>query len=154
MSRSLHIPSYRRHKQSGQAIVTLTNNLGERRDVLLGKYGTPESQAEYTRVLAEWQANGRRFPQPTAVGPDLTVNELILAFWQHAEQHYRRPDGTQTAEIHCLRAALRPLLQLFGHTRVKDFGPLSLKAVRERMIESVDERTNRPWCRRTINLHT
>jgi integrase len=154
MNRRLHIPSYRLHKQSGQAIVTLTNTLGERRDILLGKYGTSESQAEYTRVLAEWQANGRRFPQPTALGPDLTVNELILAFWQHAERHYRRPDGTQTAEIHCLRAALRSLRQLYGHSRVKDFGPLSLIAVRQRMIESVDERTKRPWCRRTINLHT
>ncbi|MFO0821981.1 MAG: hypothetical protein U0792_02495 [Gemmataceae bacterium] len=47
-----HIPTYRLHKQSGQAIVTISSN-GTRRDVLLGKYGTPESQAEYRRVLAE-----------------------------------------------------------------------------------------------------
>ena len=156
MNRRSRIPSYRLHRQSGQGIVTLTNNLGERRDVLLGKFGTPESQAEYTRVLAEWQANGRRFPQvaTSASASTLTVNELILAFWQHAEQHYRRPDGTHTAEIDCLRAALRPLRQLYGHTPVKDFGPLALKAVRQRMIESVDERTKRPWCRRSINLHT
>jgi integrase len=154
MSRRPRIPSYRLHKQSGQGIVTLTNNLGERRDVLLGRYGTPESHAEYTRVLAEWQANGRRFLQPAASAPDLTVNELILAFWQHAERHYRRPDGTHTAEVDCLRAALRPLRQLYGHTPAKDFGPLALKAVRQRMVESVDERTKRPWCRRTVNLHT
>jgi integrase len=152
MSRRPRIPSYRLHKQSGQAIVTLSNGTGERRDVLLGRYGTAESQAEYTRVLAEWQANGRRFPQAAAT--DLTVNELLLAFWRHAEQHYRRPDGTPTAEIDCLRAALRPLRQLYGHTRVKDFGPLALKAVRQRMVESVDGRTKRPWCRRSINLHT
>jgi hypothetical protein len=32
-------PSYRLHRQSGQAIVTLPDGLGGRRDVLLGPYG-------------------------------------------------------------------------------------------------------------------
>jgi len=39
------VPSYRRHKQSGQAIVTLTDGLGHRKDVLLGKW---ESLDHYT----------------------------------------------------------------------------------------------------------
>ncbi|HKB39182.1 MAG TPA: site-specific integrase, partial [Gemmataceae bacterium] len=156
MSRRIKVPSYRLHKQSGQAVVTLTDGMGTRRDVLLGRYGTPESRAEYARVLAEWEASGHRLPAKSAEpsASDLSVNELLLAFWQHAEQHYRRPDGTPTAEIDCLRAALRPLRQLYGHTPVKEFGPLALRAVRQQMIESVDKRTQRPWCRRTINLHT
>jgi hypothetical protein len=41
------------HRQSGQAVVTLPDGLGGRRDVLLGNHGTPESRAEYLRVLAE-----------------------------------------------------------------------------------------------------
>jgi integrase len=154
MSNEARVPAYRRHKQSGQAIVTLPDGFGGRHDVLLGKYGTAKSRAEYARVISEWEANDRRLPEPSPTGPDLTVNELILAYWKHAETHYRRPDGTPTAEIYCLRAALRPLRQLYGHTSVKDFGPLALKAVRQKMIESVDERTGRPWCRRSINLHT
>jgi hypothetical protein len=40
------IPSYRRHKQTGQTIVTLTDPNGQRRDVLLGKYGTSQSHKE------------------------------------------------------------------------------------------------------------
>lgn len=40
------LPSYRLHKQSGQGIVTLTDVGGQRRDVLLGKFGTSESLAE------------------------------------------------------------------------------------------------------------
>jgi hypothetical protein len=63
MPRRNHIPSYRHHKQSGQAVVTLPDGLGGRRDVLLGKYDTPESRAEYARVLAEWEASGRRPPR-------------------------------------------------------------------------------------------
>jgi hypothetical protein len=79
MSRCTTIPTYRLHKQSGQAVVTLPDGLGGRHDVLLGKYDTPESGAEYARVIAEWQAGGgRRMPARCAEGSapaDLTVNE-------------------------------------------------------------------------------
>jgi hypothetical protein len=51
MSKDTHVPSYRRHKQSGQAIVTLPDGLGGRRDRLLGKYGTKQSRMEYARVI-------------------------------------------------------------------------------------------------------
>jgi integrase len=144
-------PSYCLHRASGQAVVRIGG-----KDFYLGKYHSAESRAEYDRLIAEWYANGRSLPPRAGDNHDagLTVNELAWAFWQHAEQHYRRPDGTPTDEIHCLRAALRPLKALYGHTPAKDFGPLALKAVRQRMIETVDPRTGRPWCRRSINLHT
>jgi hypothetical protein len=45
-----HVPTYRLHKQSGQAIVTLSGQ-----DYLLGKHRSPESRAEYARLLAEWE---------------------------------------------------------------------------------------------------
>src|SRR5262249_54214657 len=106
------------------------------------------------RLISGWYANGQTLPPAPAEQGGLSVNELILAYWRHAEQHYRRPDGTPTDEIHCLRAALRPLRQLYGDTPVNDFGPLALKAVRHRMVETKDERSGRPWCRRSINLHT
>src|SRR5262245_9038725 len=73
-------PSYRLHKQSGQAIVNLPNGLGCRSDILLGPYGSPESRAEYARIIAEWEAAGRRLPAKVSRFADLTVNELILAF--------------------------------------------------------------------------
>jgi integrase len=144
-------PSYCLHRATGQAVVRIDGH-----DFYLGIYDTPESRSEYDRLIAEWYANGRALAPQTGNGHDrgLTVNELLVAFWQHAEQHYRRTDGSPTDEIHCLRAALRPLKELYGHTDVRDFGPLALKAVRQRMIEAVDPRTGRPWCRRSINLHT
>jgi integrase len=144
MSRSSRVPSYRRHKQSRQAIVTLPDAAGGRRDVLLGRYGTSASRAEYARVIAEWEANGRRWAVADPAGQDLTVNELILAFWPHAEQHYRRPDGTPTNELSDFRLSLRPLRELYGHTPARKFGPLALKAVRQRMIEA-------DLCRGVIN---
>jgi hypothetical protein len=89
MSKRSFVPSYRLHKQSGQAIVTLADRLGNRRDVLLGKYGTPESRAEYARVIGEWEANGRRLPQANGKTLDLTVNELLLAYWNFAEDYFQ-----------------------------------------------------------------
>jgi integrase len=143
MSRRTHIPSYRLHKQSGQAVVTLPDGLGGRRDVLLGKYGTAESRAEYTRILAEWEVAGRSLP-PVAAVSDLSVNEVIVQFWKHAADHYRRPDGTPTNEIADFKASLRPLREMYGHTPARAFGPLALKAVRQRMIDA-------GWCRGVVN---
>src|ERR1700722_5914175 len=53
------VPSYRRHKQSGQAIVTLNG-----RDILLGPHGTAASRGEYRRRIAEWLASDRQALRP------------------------------------------------------------------------------------------
>jgi hypothetical protein len=134
MPRRNHIPAYRLHKQSGQAIVTLPDGLGGRRDFTLGEYGSSKSRAEYARLLSEWEAGGRCLPQP-ATATDISVNELIVRFWTHVEAHYRHPDGTSTSEQEDFKLSLRPLKHLYGHTPAKDFGPRALKAVRQLMVE-------------------
>ncbi|MGE3803819.1 MAG: tyrosine-type recombinase/integrase [Gemmataceae bacterium] len=125
------IPSYRRHKASGQAIVTLTDGLGGRRDVLLGPWKSKESRAEYARAISEWEAAARTFKKP---GSDLTVNELCQRFWPHAQERYRGHDGKPTYALDDWKLALRPLRRLYGHMPAQDFGPLALKAVREEMV--------------------
>jgi integrase len=139
MSRRKKPPSYRLHKQSGQAIVTLPDGAGGRRDVLLGPYDSPESRAEYGRVIAEWEANGRRPPTVAAAGQnDLSLGELLLAYWRHAEEHYKGADGEPTNELHECKRACRPLNHLYGHTAAREFGPLALKAVRDLMINGYE----------------
>jgi hypothetical protein len=140
------VPTYRRHKQSGQAIVTLRTADGGRHDVLLGPYDSTGSKAEYARVLAEYQVAPAVAVAPlvshapaswtaTPTGrPDLTVAELLLAFDDHARNYFRKPDGTSTSELRDFRLSLRPLRELYGHTRSADFTPLALKAVREAML--------------------
>jgi integrase len=116
--------------------VTLPDGLGGRRDVLLGRHGTPESRAEYARVIAEWEASGRRAP-PARGGkagpPDLTVNELCLAYWRYVEGYYVK-NGEPTSEQDTVRQAVRFVKQLYGHTAARDYGPLALKAVRAVMV--------------------
>jgi hypothetical protein len=116
MARSKSVPTYRLHKQSGQAVVTLVDPTGRRKDVLLGRHGTTESRTEYARVIAEWEANARRIAQTPHCGTDLTVNEVLLHFWHHVEQHYRHGDGTATTEVENYRYSLRPVRELYGHT--------------------------------------
>jgi hypothetical protein len=44
-------PAYRKHKATGQAVVTLSD-----RDVYLGPHGTKASKDEYDRRMREWNA--------------------------------------------------------------------------------------------------
>jgi hypothetical protein len=49
-----HIPKYRRHRATGQAIVTLNA-----RDLYLGPYNSKASHELYDRLIKEWVANDR-----------------------------------------------------------------------------------------------
>jgi hypothetical protein len=145
MPRTSRPPAYRFHKARHCAVVTFG-----RRNYYLGPYGSPESHQEYARLIAEWQTKGAPFnrPQTSAAGPTgrfhLTIGELILAFWGHAQKHYRHADGRPTREQDNLRDALRPVRRLYGNTPAQEFGPLALRAVQEEMIKS-------GLCRTVIN---
>jgi integrase len=143
MPRSPAVPSYRLHRPSGQAVVTIRTAAGERRDVYLGEYDSPESRAEYGRVIAEL-ATGAPVAVPAATA-HITVDQLLVAFHKHAEQHYKRSDGKPSAVVAEYTAAGRPLHQLYGHVPAANVGPLALKAVRQKFVE---EGT---CCRKTIN---
>lgn len=71
--RDVRVPTYRLHKHSGQAIVTLNHGGGKRRDVLLGKYNSPESGRKYAQVLAEWEERGRIPEPPPATSQQITI---------------------------------------------------------------------------------
>jgi integrase len=127
------IPKYRLHKGSGQALVQIDG-----RRIYLGKHGTEESREKYRRIIGEWLANHRHTSasQPEQpIGEELSVNELLLAYWRFAERHYVK-DGKPTQEVANARVALRPVRQLYGHTSARDFGPRSLKAIRDHMVEA------------------
>ena len=106
---------------------------GNRHFVYLGTYNTEESRAEYRRVLVEWEASGRRLPMTIKAAQDITVNELALAYLNHAEGYYTK-DGEHTKQLDRIRSAIRVLRSTHGHTFARDFGPKSLKAVRENML--------------------
>ncbi len=71
------------------------------------------------------------------------MDELIAAYLDFAKSYYVK-NGALTGEYRNIGDALRPLTTMYGRTRVADFGPSSLKAVRQAMIDA-------DLCRRTIN---
>ena len=137
------VPSYRHFKAKNLGLVVLDGHYH-----YLGRYGTPESLAEYHRLVQEWLAR----PSAVANGDEArapSVDEVLVAFWQHAETHYRRPNGEPTGEQDNLRLALRPVYQLYGQIPAKDFGPTALRTVRDEMIRvglgrtTINARVNR-----------
>ena len=111
-------PKYRKHRGSGQAIVTLNG-----RDFYLGPHGTKISWLEYDRLIAEWLAAGRRTgPEPESV----TVLEIILAFLRHGKTHYRNKDGKATGTLENFKLAFAVLKQHYGRKPANEFGPRAL----------------------------
>ncbi len=137
------IPKYRHYKPKNLGVVRI-----EGLDFYLGEYDSPESWEKYHRLIAEWLGGASLNSQavePTGASPtSATVNHVLLAYWKHAESYYVR-DGEPTKELEGMRDALRPVRKLYGQTPAADFGPKSLKAVRDHMIDVQD------LCRTEIN---
>ena len=125
-SRVPKVPSYRLHKPSGQAVVTIRG-----RDIYLGKHDTPASRSRYDQHIGEWLAAGRTSaPDPET---PLSVAELVLQYLNFAKSYYQK-NGKPTGAMPGIRVALRILRQTYGHTPAIEFGPLKLKALQQKMI--------------------
>lgn len=84
-----HVPTYRSHKRSGQAVVTLSG-----RDHQLGPFGSHPSKVRYHELIHRWLAGGRK---PLDVKPPraaidfehrMTVDELLDAHVRHSHSYY------------------------------------------------------------------
>ncbi|MEO9932647.1 tyrosine-type recombinase/integrase [Rhodopirellula bahusiensis] len=124
---SKSLPKYRKHKASGQAVVTIAG-----RDHYLGPHGTAASKREYDRRIAEYLATGRR-----GVIEDETqirVIEVLAAYWKFAKGYYVK-NGKPTSEVDALRLVIGDCKKLYADLPAESFGPLALKAVRQRWID-------------------
>jgi len=127
------VPNLKQHKGTGQGYVEV-----EGRFIYFGRYDLPLTHQKYHQFVAEYMAAGRRLP----VTPEaITVTELLCRFWEHALSYYRRADGTSTGEIDNFKPVIATMRALYGHCLVTEFGPLALRAVRQRLIERGLSRT-------------
>jgi integrase len=130
MPKVISEPTYQLHKGSGQARTVING-----KSIYLGKYNSPESQDRFNDIKAEWRS------RQSAERYTLTIDNLCLRFLEHADEYYRQKDGTPTGTLGNFKQSLRPLIELYGQTRAREFGPLALKAFREKLIESGRART-------------
>lgn len=122
-----HLPKYRKHRASGQAVVTLSG-----RDHYLGPHGTKASRELYDRLIAEWLQHHR---QPAVeCAESITVVELCARYLRFAQGYYQK-DGRCTKVTPGVKACIKYLRDWYGREPVTAFGPLALKAVRQRMVE-------------------
>lgn len=157
------VPTYRRHSRKDQAVIDVYRHDGKRTKVYLpGPYDSPESKAEYARLVALMQAHGGRLPlHPGERAPgDLTIDEVVLLFLEKKVDVDYTP-AEQESNLH----ALKPLTRLYGWALARDFDAKTLGVVRDAMVSGSwmndkererAEKHGRPigWARKTINNHT
>lgn len=134
------LPKYRKHKASGQAVVTLAGT-----DHYLGPHNSKTSRLEYDRLVGQWQQNGRRLPASDNQ-PEITIAELLAGYLEFARAYYVK-NGRQTATIYGIRATLKLVRRNYGNALVSEFGPLAIKFLQAQLIETGASR-------RYINDHT
>jgi integrase len=108
--------------------------------LLPGGYDSPESRTAFARLQLELEAG----PVITSYPHLRSVSEVLLAYLTHATAHYRGPDGQPTDELRHVKTVCRHVRELYGNTPCDRFGPLALKAVRQRFIAL-------GWSRKTVN---
>lgn len=122
------VPSYRRHKKSGQARVTLGG-----KDFYLGRYGSRESRAAYQRLIGEYLAGQGRTPSSGS----MTVVELAAAYKKYAKSYYVGRDGKPTDWYLFIKKVMQQLGDsAYGREPATSFGPLALKAYRLGMVNA------------------
>jgi hypothetical protein len=129
------IPSYRRHKPSKQAVVTIRG-----KDFYLGKNGTKESHQAYNELVAEYlKLRGQDVPPEivTARRPskNITVIEAADRYLAHSDKQHGK------AERAHVRGMLRCVVKLFENEKAAAIGPAELREIRKLMVEQGWSRT-------------
>lgn len=128
MPRTKGIPSYGLHRPTGQARVRIGGQ-----DHYLGPHGSDESRRKYEtlvrKVLSDRAA--AELKVRVEIASDLTINELLAAYLEHARGYYVK-GGRPTTEYGIITATLRLLKERHGFELVTAFGPLKLLALRDR----------------------
>ena len=135
-TRGSAIPCLRLHRRTNQAVVTLMNPRGTRRDYYLGRFGSPGSQQSYQRLIAAWMAAGQELPDlsPAAAAQvPGTVAELCRRYQEFAAGYYQR-NGIPTGEHVSIDRAIFFFTERFGSKNPADLTPSALREFRDGLI--------------------
>jgi hypothetical protein len=94
------VPKYRRHRATGQAVVTING-----RDIYLGPHRSRASKLLCDQKITEWLASAR---SPSYEIPEhvTSVAELVVAYIEHANRYYGDGPRSECANMrHALRSS-------------------------------------------------
>lgn len=133
------LPSRLYHKGSGQDRVIFGG-----RTIYLGRHDSPESLANYARVLANIAATGDPDPRSQA----LQIDELAARYMAHLRATYREDSGEPDA----IQRAVNALVETFGHLEVKAFGTGKLIQLRDAWADNLCLSTVNKYHTYVVNL--
>ncbi len=134
------------HRSTGMAYVSLPDESGRRKRFYQGRYflddGSPDpaTLARAARWVRSYRVVGG--PPSSEATNGLTVAQLVDRFQRFAEGNYGGADASQAEHFATVG---KFLVGLYGDVRAEEFGPLALRALRDKMVESGR------WCRGGIN---
>ena len=126
--RSTSAPSYRLHKATGQARVTING-----KTYYLGKHGTEESQQKYKQALADhWNPPGTApKPVPRQSESSITVAHLAIEYAKHVKTKH----GDDSNEWKQVRLVLKEIRATYGPLNAAEFGPIRFENYRQSLID-------------------
>jgi integrase len=119
-------PSYRLHKPSGRAVVTIHG-----KHHYLGPYGSAESKLKYKELIRGFLDPG--YTPPVKRGKAPTISELLPLYYSYIDSYYVK-NGQQTHQVSLIKLACKVLEECFGKSEAGSFGPLKLKTCRDMFI--------------------
>ncbi|MCL1894896.1 MAG: site-specific integrase [Holophagaceae bacterium] len=99
----------------------------------LGRYGTLESKEQYLRLISEWTAIEKSPAKSKVKDVTITVNELVAAFLDHAENYYVKNGRVTESYGHFVRISDR-LKKIYGSIHVDEFTPDCLETMQKVLI--------------------
>jgi integrase len=112
--------SYRLHRGSGQAVVTLQG-----RTYYLGRYGSPESKEKFHRLVAESIVS----PTFGTSKSRVTIAEATVKYLEYCDEYYSEKERV------VLHHALKPLIERFASLPLQEFGVVQFKVIRQHWIK-------------------
>ena len=125
-----HVPSYRLHRPSGQAVVTLGG-----RDYYLGEHGSARSRQRYDQLLSQWLATRQAPPRPRCRDESavITVNLVLAAYLRHARVKHEKA-GEPTGQLPRVLRAIHFARTHCGDLPALDFTAQVLRGLRAKLV--------------------
>ncbi|MCI0459924.1 MAG: hypothetical protein L0Z62_23480 [Gemmataceae bacterium] len=127
-------PSIYHHVRSGTDRVRVYLAGGGSKTIDLGPHDSDQAKKEYTRILAELTAGGGVLV-PRGWG-QTSINVFCAAHLEWAQGYHER------RELVHVKSALRPVLEIYGHVPISEFGPVALGVCREWFVAQDYARTS------------